>query len=121
VIRTKLPPAPGRRSRTFRSPQGGPLGEPVGDPARRQTKRGQQHPQRLGRLDRLSTGGESVQVQIVLTIGKARGQPVRGVHRQSGLADAAHAVDRDERAVPGGLQQRRQLGAAPGEGGDVVR
>jgi hypothetical protein len=44
--------------------------------------------------DGLLPQGVGVQGQEELPVGEALGQPVGGVHRQRGLADSGHSVDR---------------------------
>ena len=60
--------------------------------------------------------------------GKRPGEPVRGVHREGGLADPGHPADRVNRHHPAATgrlspprHQLAELGLAAGEGGDVSR
>jgi len=54
----------------------------------------QQAGQRIGRVNRPLPGGVGVQRQEELPVREGPGQPVRGVHRESGLADPRHPIDR---------------------------
>ena len=104
-----------------------------GLPARRDVLGGdadgqQQAGQRVGRVDRPLAGGVRVQRQVELPVGEAPGEPVRGVHREGGLADARHAVDdvdRDGSAAAGDVgervQQPGQVRLPSGEAADVTR
>ena len=62
--------------------------------------------------------------------GKRPAEPVRGVHREGGLADPGHPADRVHRHHPAAIRRGRrrpprhqlpELGLAAGEGGDVPR
>ena len=88
----------------------------------------QQAGQRIGRVDRPLPGGMGVQRQEELPVREAAGQPVRGVHREGGLADPGHPADRvnpHHPAARGRLRPPRhqlaELGLAAGEGGDIPR
>ena len=82
-----------------------PLGQPVPPQrhprlqARRDLRGGnpggqQQAGQRVGRVDRLLPGRVPVQRQEDLPAGEPVRQPVRGVHRERGLAHPGHPADR---------------------------
>ncbi len=69
-----------------------------------------------------------VQWQEELPVREARRQPVGGVHREGGLADSGHPVDRVNArhpavSRPGSqlLQQPRQFTLAAGEAGGIAR
>jgi hypothetical protein len=86
----------------------------------------QQAGQRVGRADRPLAGGVAVQRQEELPVRKGPGQPVRGVHRESGLADPGHPIDRVDPHHPVICRgqrphQLREFGLPAGEGGDVAR
>jgi len=70
----------------------------------------------------------SVQWQKELPVREGPGQPVRGVHREGGLPDPGHPVDRADAHHPAarrhGVQrphQPREFGLSAGEGGDIPR
>ncbi len=82
----------------------------------------QQASQCIGRLNRPLAGGVGVQRQEKLPIGETRSELVCGVHREGGLADPGHPVDRADPhhpAAPGKavnpVQQLSELSLAAGE------
>ena len=88
----------------------------------------QQAGQRIRGADWPLPSGMGVQRQEELPVREAAGQPVSGVHREGGLADPSHPVDRVNayhRAVCGQAvkhpHQPGEFGLAPGEGGDIPR
>ena len=74
----------------------------------------QQAGQRIGRVDRPLPGGVGVQRQEELPVREAPGQPVRGVHREGGLADPGHPVDRVDAHHPAARGQARQAPPSAG-------
>jgi hypothetical protein len=76
------------------APPGRPGLQPGRDLLRGHPRGQQQAGQRIGRIDRPLPGGVGVQRQEELPIWEAPGQPVGGVHREGGLADPGHPVDR---------------------------
>jgi len=84
----------------------------------------QQAGKRVGRAQRLLPRRVPVQRQEDLPAGKPAGEPVRGVHRERGLADAGHPADRMNAHHPARPRRRvHQLGQLlppAGERGDVA-
>ena len=84
----------------------------------------QQAGQRVTRVDRPLPGRVPVQRQEDLPGREPVGQPVRGVHRERGLADPGHPPDRMNADHPArtrrGIDQLGQLLLPPGERGDVA-
>ena len=111
------------------TPPPGPCVQPRRNPPRGYPGGQQQAGQRIGRVDRPLPGRVSVQRQEKLPVREHPGQPVRGVHREGGLADPGHPIDRDDPHHPatrrrGGGQRPHQLGefGLPArERGDVAR
>jgi hypothetical protein len=90
--------------------------------------RQEQAGQRVNRADRPLAGGVGMQRKEELPIGKAPGQPVRGVHSQSCLADSGHPVNHADPRRPAARghagqrsQEPRQLALAAGEAADITR
>ena len=86
---------------------------------------GQQAGQRIGRVHRLLPGGVPVQGQEDLLGREPIRQPVRGVHRERGLAHPGHPPDRVNPHHPARIRRGRlqlgQLPLPPGERGQVTR
>ena len=74
--------------------------EPGRDLSRGHPRGQQQAGQRVGRVDRPLPRGVGVQRQEELAVREGPGQPVRGVHREGGLADPGHPVDRVDAHYP---------------------
>ena len=87
--------------------------------------RQQQASQRISRADRRLTRGVGVQRKEELPVREPPGQPVRGVHREGGLADPRHPVDRIDLhwpTAPGHIgQQPRELRFAAGKAANITR
>ena len=87
----------------------------------------QQAGQRVGRVHRPLPGRVPVQRQEELPVREPPGQLVRGVHRERGLADAGHPVDRVDAHDPAvgragqRAQQPGEFGLAAGEPADIPR
>ena len=87
----------------------------------------QQAGQRVGRVHRALPGRVPVQRQEELPVREPAGQLVRGVHRERGLADAGHPVDRVDAHDPAvgragqRAQQPGEFGLAAGEPADIAR
>ena len=85
----------------------------------------QQAGQRVGRVDRLLPGRVPVQREEDLPAGEPVREPVRGVHRERGLADPGHPADRVDAhhtaRTRRGLRQLLEFLLAPGERGDITR
>ncbi len=86
----------------------------------------QQAGQRIRRIDRPLAGGVGVQQQEKLPVRKSPGQPVRGVHRERGLADPGHTADGMDTNYPATSRQAgqrprqlRELSPAASEGGNI--
>ena len=105
-------------------PQRHPRLGPGRDLRGRDPGRQQQAGQRVGRVDRLLPGGVPVQRQEDLPGREPVRQPVRGVHRERGLAHSGHPPDRVNADHPARIRrgpgQLVQLLLPPGERGDVA-
>ena len=115
-------------ARHVRTPAGG-AGFQAGRDLRRGQPGGQQQAgQPIGWVHRPLPGRVSVQRHEELPVREPFGQPVRGVHRETGLADPGHPVDRVNAHHPaaGGRAIKRchqliKVSLAAGEGGDIPR
>ncbi|GAA1991210.1 hypothetical protein GCM10009838_63310 [Catenulispora subtropica] len=79
-----------------RAPQGTATLERCGDAVRRNSGVSQQRLQRLGRCQRGVGETEAVEVDVVLAVGESVGQSVGEMDGERRLADASHAVDRED-------------------------
>ena len=116
-------------ARHVAAPLPGPRVQPRRDLRRGYPGDQQQAGQRIGGVDRPPPGGVGVQRQEELPVREGPGQPVRRMHREGGLADPGHPIDRVDLYHPATSRRRRgqhshqlrELGLPAGEGGDVAR